>query len=42
MVRLFELGSILFPLILQERRWDLTIPDVSVFFNGNSKKEGLE
>jgi hypothetical protein len=38
MVRLFELGSILFPLILQERRWGLSIDNVLVSLNGNSKR----
>jgi hypothetical protein len=37
-LHLLHRGGIWFPRILQERRWDLTIPDVSVSFNGNSKR----
>jgi len=29
-LHLLHRGGIWYPLILQERRWDLTIPDVSV------------
>ena len=41
-MHLLHRGGTSFTLNLQERRWDLTISDVSVSVNGNSKKEGLE